>query len=354
MIDFGKRAADDLTPPQVTFVIRSVGERTEGRCRDAILAQGVPAENVVIIREIPFSRAMRVGYQVGIEAGRPWTYCIDADVIMRPGAIDTVLAFAARQKANVFEVQAFVLDKLMVSLRMAGNHLFRTAHLERMIASIPQQDVVRPETDAMRAMMGRGLEWRAVPHVIGLHDFGQANRDIFRKCFTHSHKHLHLLPQIVAGMRSRSASDPDCQIALQGIAEGLRAESDVRIDVRHKPFNERFEALAIPEKPSLQDDELALGSVDETLKSWSQSDDLSVRGLPVSAGDAIALDGRSNFNRLDRLRAVFARKRTELDPVQLVPLVLGTGLVLLGQRLKAGQTAERLGQSGARITKTRP
>lgn len=325
----------DLDVDSVTFVIRSVGERTEGQCRATILSQGIPAHNVVTIHEAPFAQAMRVGFEIGIDAGRPWTFCVDADVILREGAIATMLDFAARQPANVFEVQGFVLDKLMFSLRMAGNHLFRTSHLDRMIACIPEKDVFRPETEAMRQMVREGLRWRPVPYVAGLHDFGQFNRDIFRKCFTHSQKHLHLLPKIVSGMRRRATEDPDFRVALLGIAEGLRAESDVTIDVRHKPFRERFEALQIPEKPEMEPGALGLAYVEQTLQEWAQEDDLGVRGLPMSAGEAIALDGRRELGRLAKLRAIMARRGPEIGPARFIPFAVGTGLELLGQRLKA-------------------
>ncbi|MEM1410607.1 MAG: hypothetical protein AAGG79_07690 [Pseudomonadota bacterium] len=338
-----------MSASDVTFVIRSVGERTEGRCRDAILAQGVPSENVVTVRQTPFLEAMRVAYQSGIEAGRLWTYCIDADVILRPAAVSTVLNFAARQKANVFEVQAFVLDKLMISLRMAGNHLFRTAHLRRMIAAIPQTDVLRPETEAMKSLVRQGMVWRAVPYVAGLHDFGQANRDIFRKSFTHSHKHLHLLPQMIAGLRRRAGEDADFGVALQGIAEGFRAERDVTIDARHAPFHERFRALAIPEKPAIGAAELAPGSVDKILRRWGLEDDVCVRGLPISAADAVALDGDSQFNGLGRLRAILAQRGSEIGPARIVPFALGTGLEMLGQRLKVAAATRQPAEMSARV-----
>ena len=67
----------------VTVVIRSVKERTEELCKKLILQQGIPEENLFIIHERPFSRAMRVGYQLGIDRNLPWTLYIDADVFLR-------------------------------------------------------------------------------------------------------------------------------------------------------------------------------------------------------------------------------------------------------------------------------
>ena len=51
-------------------VIRSAGERTEELCR-YLAAQQVPEENVVVIREHPFSRAVLKSFEVGLDFGLP-------------------------------------------------------------------------------------------------------------------------------------------------------------------------------------------------------------------------------------------------------------------------------------------
>ncbi len=63
-----------MKPEQdITVVIRSVGERTELLCKKFVLTQGVPEENVFMIHEKPFSKAMKAGYQAGFEKGNVWT-----------------------------------------------------------------------------------------------------------------------------------------------------------------------------------------------------------------------------------------------------------------------------------------
>ncbi|NRD89509.1 hypothetical protein C8024_08730 [Sphingopyxis sp. BSNA05] len=233
----------------VTMIIRTVGERTQAACRESIRAQGVDDAQIITVREAPFSKAMRVGFEAGIAAGREWTFCIDADVIMRPGSIAAMMRQAMQQPPEVFELQGVVLDKLFVTLREAGNHLFRTSLLPEMIELIPEEgQSLRPETTAMEGMKARGYPWTRVPYVVGLHDFGQNNRDIFRKCYTHAQKHSHLLNELLPKMRERAAADHDFAVAIAGLAEGLKATGAVRIDIAHRPFAERFEAQGIEEK----------------------------------------------------------------------------------------------------------
>ena len=41
------------------FVIRSVGERTEQLCEKLLIDQDIPLKNIQIIREAPFSAALK-------------------------------------------------------------------------------------------------------------------------------------------------------------------------------------------------------------------------------------------------------------------------------------------------------
>lgn len=326
----------ESVPGNVTVVIRSAGERTEAACRAAILQQGVEPSQVVVVREAPFSQAMRVGYQAGVDAGRPWTFCIDADVILRPGAIAAMLSHAQRQRSDVFEIQGFVLDKLFISLREAGNHLFRTGLLPELIASIPEEGRdLRPESYAMQQMVKKGYRWANVPYVVGLHDFEQSNRDIFRKSFTHAQKHLRLMPALFPKFRDRAAEDPDFSIMIEGIAEGLRAREAVRIDIRHQPFDRRFDALGIREKDPLGADELTPDHVEKLLRQWAKAPDLTVRALPVSGPEAVELDGRTTYGSVSRLRAIWRRKRGEVGFGKLLLLTLAQGLDGAARKLRA-------------------
>ena len=290
----------------VTMIIRTVGERTEEACRASIRAQGVDDAQIVTVREAPFSKAMRVG----IAAGRDWTFCIDADVIMRPGSIEAMMKQAVLQPANIFELQGLVLDKLFVTLREAGNHLFRTSLLPQMIELIPEEGLsLRPETTAMEAMRSRGYPWARVPYVVGLHDFGQSNRDIFRKCYIHAQKHSYLLNDLLPKMRIRAASDHDFTVAIAGLAEGLKTTGTVRIDIAHRPFAERFEALEIEEKVPCGTGEFTPEMVENILQEYGSADDLTVRYLPFSGAEAIALDGTTVLTRSLRWRALWQQKQ---------------------------------------------
>ncbi|ASK89180.1 hypothetical protein [Sphingorhabdus sp. SMR4y] len=325
----------------VTMIIRTVGERTEEACRASIRAQGVDDAQIVTVREAPFSKAMRVSFEAGIAAGREWTFCIDADVVMRPGSIKAMLQQALQQPPEVFELQGVVLDKLFVTLREAGNHLFRTSLLPQMIELIPEEGLsLRPETTAMEGMKARGYPWAQVPYVVGLHDFGQSNRDIFRKCYTHAQKHVHLLGDILPKMRRRAATDHDFAVAIAGLAEGLKATTEVRIDIEHRPFTERFEAQGIEEKAPCTMDEFTPDRVERILLDYATADDLTIRYLPFSGPEAIALDGTTRLTPLSRWRALWRRREQHHGTGGAILYSMGRGIEQLGLRLqkRAGES----------------
>ncbi|MDT0684538.1 hypothetical protein RM543_17845 [Roseicyclus sp. F158] len=278
---------------------------------------------------------MRVGFEAGIAAGRDWTFCIDADVVLRAGSVAAMLRTAQAQPPYVFEVQGAVLDKLFVTLRQAGNHLFRTSLLSQMIDCIPEEGTsLRPETTAMQRMKARGHPWAQVPYVVGLHDFGQSNRDIFRKCYTHAQKHSHLLADLIPKMRARAQADPDFQVAIMGLAEGLMATADVRIDTGYKPFSERFEALQIAEKAPCTEEEFSSNNVERLLRDYAHADDLTVRYLPFSGPEAIALDGTTRLTKSVRLRALWRRKRGRHGTGGAIVHTFGQGMERMGLWLK--------------------
>ena len=119
----------------VFVVIRGAGERTEAAARAMACAE-VGAGAVATVREVPFAAAhCAAASRLGAEAGRRWTLCLDADVLLRPGAIAEA---RCRRRGGAgeaaFGVTGTVADKLLGHVRAAGQHLYRTALLHEALA----------------------------------------------------------------------------------------------------------------------------------------------------------------------------------------------------------------------------
>lgn len=252
MVNTGKEFAN--TSKQVTAIVRSVGERTENACYK-LLAQQVPEENIVIINEVPFSAAVAKTFQVGIERGLPWTLCIDADVLLKDGAVNDLLTIASQANENVFAIQSSILCKFFGGSREAGNHLYRTSLLNKALDCIPKTEVIRPESNTIKKMVSQGFSWlRKKELTIGLHDYEQYYVDIYRKAFVQAHKHDYLATTLFEPLWNKyKHQDPDYQVALWGLKAGQIYDGKVAIDIRQFPdqINELLQTQGWQEKTEM-------------------------------------------------------------------------------------------------------
>lgn len=258
-----------MAQDSVTVIIRSVGERTSRLCGSLVFDQGVPASAIHTVSEVPFSSAMKKGFEVGIAQKRPWTCCIDADLLLRPGAISRLIDHAEAQPLHVCEVQGFVLDKFFGGIRMGGVHLYRTGLLPKMIESIPPEgESIRPESFALRLMAERGHPAVTVREVVGLHDFEQWYVDIYRKCFVQAHKHFKHAVFFVPFWRKMAEKDLDYRVALSGFSSGIQYGGNVNIDAEAGYYSCDLEKIGVREKTELDCSFWNLERVEESIKKW--------------------------------------------------------------------------------------
>lgn len=252
------------------FVVRSVGERTEQACMASILASGAGKDSIRIVNEAPFSKALERAFETGLDSGRKWTFCVDADMVFRRGAIPRLLARAESLGPTDLGLNSLMLDKFTLSIRTAGPHLYRTNHLSAALGLLDQGSMsIRPETALKHAMRGKGHAWRTLPFVSGVHDFEQRFEDIFRKCHVHANKHLLHLPRLLPLWRELSSQDPDFIVAIEGAAFGIRERQNVQIDKRLRHVNDAWRSLDMQEKLPLSEQVLNSTSVDTLLDSWA-------------------------------------------------------------------------------------
>lgn len=256
---------------RVTVIIRSAGERTEEACHALIKEQGIPPEALFVVKERPFSKALRFASELAIREGRRWTYFIDADVLLRSGAIERMVRLGESQPLKVVEIQGYCLDKFFGGRRPAGNHLYRTANLPELISSIPDEGKdLRPETYALNVLKSKGLEWVTVPYLVGLHGFEQSFQDIFRTSFVQAHKHQHFEAMLIPFWREHAATDKDYQAALMGFGSGVKHFRSVRIDKDASYFADSLTKMNFSEKRDLIVSDFSLKWVDATIRAWKE------------------------------------------------------------------------------------
>lgn len=210
---------------------------------------------------------MRRSFEIGLQEGRKWTLCVDADVLLRQDAILMLLLFAERQSTDVLEVQGMVFDKFFNMPRQAGNHLYRTSLLDKAMKCIPEEGVnIRPEGHMLHQMKKRGYPWVKMHYVVGLHDFEQYYSDVYRKNFVHARKHLEFAGHYLPHWKKMMQNDKDFEIAMTAFAEGVLYKDDLFIDKNQELYKTNFEHLNMNEKETAGDQIVNLQGVEDWLQ----------------------------------------------------------------------------------------
>lgn len=262
---------------RVTVVVRTAGERTVAACV-ALAEQQAPGTEVVPIEEVPFSRAVEVAFELGVDRGRDWTLCLDADVVLRTGALAALVAAADAADPDAACVEGLVCDLLLARRRPAGCHLYRTSVLSRALATCRfDPGAIRPERHVKEqlAALGHPLVWSDV--VVGLHDAEQWYADVFRTAHVVAHKFADEVEHWAgAWWRERGAAgDPDLLVAaLAASVAGSSGDVPV-IDRRTYPddIDQLLALVGLEERPPLGAADLSQQEVDARVASFTQHPD---------------------------------------------------------------------------------
>lgn len=263
----------------VTIVVRECGERTAEACV-WLLQQTFPNHEIHRVSARPFSETLRRSLEKGVAEGRPWTLCIDADVLALP-ELTELLIEAENAPTDLFEIQGLVFDKLMMAPRAAGNHLYRTCLIPRALPLISDGNGLRPEAEMIKAMIDQGFNFLQSAVLVGLHDFEQFYCDLYAKAYLHGYKHRFLLPLYRPLWKWLARNDADYRVTLAALDESRSDHStpSVSRDFRAEEANTATARLGLEEKPTL---ETAPDST--TIRNWIQQCSLS--------GEARALSGQ--------------------------------------------------------------
>lgn len=257
----------------ITLIIRSVRERTEQLCKKLMIDQGVKEENIFVVNEVPFSAAMKKSFEIGINENKKWTFCIDADVLLGSGSIEKMIEYAEKQNENVCEIQGFVMDKFFGGPRQAGNHLYRTSLLEKVIECIPDEGVdIRPERYTLGRMKLKGYDWKIVPCIVGIHDAEQFNFDIYRKAFVYAIKHLDRAELLITNWREQYEHDPDFKVALKGFSDSINNTKSAFINCELPLYKEKFNESGFGEKQTLEMSGWTPEFIGQKINNWNYSD----------------------------------------------------------------------------------
>ncbi len=218
-------------------VLRAASERTLEHSKKIIFNQ-VSYNDIRIIQESPFEKALLKSFELGLESDKEWLVTIDADVLLLPDALKKLVEAASKMPPSYVELGARVFDKVLGSYRLAGNRIYRISLLEKAINCIPPVgQEIRPEASTLRNLAEIGHPHRCVGLVTGIHDFEQYYADLYRKAFVHGQKHDYLAADLLKRCLRKKDSDPDFAVILRGFCDGIASLEKATIDAGR--FRER-------------------------------------------------------------------------------------------------------------------
>lgn len=255
---------------EVLVIVRSSGERTETVCMRR-LQEIFGKQAVVLIKGIvPFSEAVRESFKAALKANKKWALVVDADVLVS----DNIVSFLEscdvyfRKHKRAFAFGGLLYDKFLLQNRVVGAHLYCTKYISKAMKFIDESSrQLRPETYVKKQMQKRGYDIFICNIVIGIHDFFQYDRDIFRKGILHSKKHAGV-DELYIMWQKLQENDRDYFWICEGVNEGNRLNvEDVIVDMRffqecEKKYAGKFELIQ---------DELTDEKVDEAIKKYVSS-----------------------------------------------------------------------------------
>lgn len=222
----------DETISQFIVVIRSANERTMAACK-TIVCNEIPEEKVHILQLTPFEEALRESYRIGINSGRKWLVTIDADLLPRQGFMERIALLSSGLSDKVFSFKAMIYDKFFSKHRLAGFRVYRCSMLKEALSLVPENGKqIRPEQYTVNLMEARGYQTKVFEYVVGIHDYEQYNKDLYRKAFFHATKHPQHVAENLAKWKELSNSDNDYRVMIKGAVDGLLSSESPTADLR--------------------------------------------------------------------------------------------------------------------------
>jgi hypothetical protein len=103
--------------------------------------------------------------------------------------------------------------------------------LTKAMRFIPNEGVsLRPESDTIGSMAKRGCRWIQLDQVVGIHDYEQYYKDIYKKAFLQARKFCKFRESILERWDQLAKTDLDYRVARFGWMDSERCSRDVYAD----------------------------------------------------------------------------------------------------------------------------
>jgi hypothetical protein len=226
---------------ELLVVVRTVKERSLPLCIDAVRSQ---TDHYVVIEEYPHLTAVKKTFALGVEKRTPFLLALDADVILYPDALKSILQEAKEGLTaypNMVCMDCRVTDKFR-GATVAGCHIYAGQYLKDIVSHFSNVEYSRfspsPESSNILALARkRSLELFANTKEVGLHDYEQFYNHLYIKYYRRAIRWPQFIPTTLANIRKRHFFHPkdlDFDVVWAGYRAGI-GQKEVPFDARLYP-----------------------------------------------------------------------------------------------------------------------
>lgn len=222
----------DLTLSDLSVVIRSSGERTLDLLK-SILQPQISPKYLAVVNERPFEKALRYSYEAAVDMSAEWTVILDADTLLFDDSLEILRMRIQNSDKSTFMLQGKVYDRIIGIYKGAGHRIYKTNYLKNAIDLIPfEKEALRPETETLNRMSKKGFKSKFIRDFLGLHDYEQYYRDLYRTAFVHAKKHPEFIQQIVENSKNSTneIAIKENKLIIRGLIDGLTHKEALHLD----------------------------------------------------------------------------------------------------------------------------
>lgn len=228
-----------------TICIRSSGEFTANRLLKDITFQMGSDRKVYLIKDLMLYEAIEKSFEFALKDESEWLITLDADLVIFPNFLTILKKVANSMKPKEIEAHAMTIDRLFLGYRSAGNRLYRVSSIPVLQKLLKKtKNNIRPEGTMLRLAEEQGYKLKPIKDVVALHDFFQFSKDLIRKGYLCSFKHIEYSSKILSTWRKMENNCFDYSILLKGFALGLINGSEPQLDAHSEIFNVYYKNLS--------------------------------------------------------------------------------------------------------------
>ncbi len=229
--------------------VRSASERTSEMAASLLGEVGVLQE-VASVEMSPSSVALEYCLREGRKRGAEWVMICDGDVLTNLGSVEQLVGQLGELESKDLVVISRVVDKLFGEIRTGGIRVYRSSVVDLLDAEVLCIGSTRPDSSLIPQMRQAGYRAMESSVVVGLHDYEQYYRDLYRKGYFHYVKHASFRQRLLESWTDQCRVDDDFLATLAGFADAMTGpliEADVSLFDPDK-IAQRLALLGLAEK----------------------------------------------------------------------------------------------------------